>query len=297
MKGNQARAFELAAKAERVSHLLPPFLAQSSRSSGRYVHGRHGRRRSGTGEDFWQFRPAQWGDPLRLIDWRRSAKSDTNLVREREFQTATQVLFWVDRSLSMSFAGSRGTPAKGESAAILALAAAMQLCRSDERVGLLGSRMAPQSAMHMIEFMAAELAVETGEEYGLPPAPPRGSGIRVVLISDFLAPWKRLEPALRAFGQADHGIVMIQVLDVDEEEFPFDGRVIFESMARSLAYESLEAETLRDNYLDELEGRRSELSALAAELGGHFTGYRLGETLQPALLWLRAALGPDDPRY
>ena len=38
--------------------------------------GAHGLRRPGPGEEFWQYRPAQPGEPARAIDWRRSARSD-----------------------------------------------------------------------------------------------------------------------------------------------------------------------------------------------------------------------------
>src|SRR5690606_35476281 len=75
---------------------LPPLLARAEKLAGTVLLGEHGRRSAGLGDDFWQYRPAQVGDPVRLVDWRRSARSDTQYVREREWQIAQSVILWVD---------------------------------------------------------------------------------------------------------------------------------------------------------------------------------------------------------
>ena len=70
--------------------------------------GEHGRRRPGLGEEFWQYRPAMASDEARLIDWRRSARSDTHFIREKEWQAAQTVSVWVDGARSMDFASGGG---------------------------------------------------------------------------------------------------------------------------------------------------------------------------------------------
>ena len=67
----------LRAKAEDQAGRLPPLLARAEHLAGTVLLGEHGRRRPGLGDDFWQYRPVQPGDERRFIDWRRSAKSDT----------------------------------------------------------------------------------------------------------------------------------------------------------------------------------------------------------------------------
>ncbi|MEO0957858.1 MAG: DUF58 domain-containing protein, partial [Pseudomonadota bacterium] len=68
------RAAWLRRDSERISGSLPPLLVEAERLVASTFHGVHGRRRSGPGENFWQYRAAQPGDSLSQIDWRRSAR-------------------------------------------------------------------------------------------------------------------------------------------------------------------------------------------------------------------------------
>ena len=79
---------DLRARAEALGQTLPPLLAAAEHLAATVTLGEHGRRRPGMGDDFWQYRPARAGDALRLIDWRRSARSDQAFVQEREWQAA-----------------------------------------------------------------------------------------------------------------------------------------------------------------------------------------------------------------
>jgi uncharacterized protein (DUF58 family) len=78
----------LRARAEALGQSLPPLLAEAELLAATVVLGDHGRRRAGMGDEFWQYRPAHAGDSARMIDWRRSARSDSHFVREREWQAA-----------------------------------------------------------------------------------------------------------------------------------------------------------------------------------------------------------------
>ena len=67
----------LRADAETLAAPFPRLLAAAEQLASTVLLGDHGRRRAGTGDDFWQYRPAQVGDAARMIDWRRSAMADT----------------------------------------------------------------------------------------------------------------------------------------------------------------------------------------------------------------------------
>ena len=75
---------------------FPALLARAEHLAGTVLLGEHGRRRSGMGDDFWQYRPLRSGDSYRNIDWRRSGRGDEQFVREREWQIAQSVQLWVD---------------------------------------------------------------------------------------------------------------------------------------------------------------------------------------------------------
>src|SRR5690349_4812678 len=89
-------ALELAAR-------LPELLVAAKRIAANVMLGVHGRRNPGPGETFWQFRNYGSGEPIRQIDWRRSARDDHLYVREREWEASQTVWLWADLSASMDF--------------------------------------------------------------------------------------------------------------------------------------------------------------------------------------------------
>ena len=113
---------------------------------------------------------------------------------------------------------------------------------------------------------------------------------RAVFISDFLGDMAEVRLALTK--AADRGVrgVVYQVLDPAEEQFPFRGRTIFESVGGSLRHETLKASDLRDRYLARLAERRDELEQLCRATGWQFGLHHTGDSAQSALLWLYRAL-------
>ncbi len=280
----------LRADAETLGRSLPPLLAEAELLAATVMLGEHGRRRAGTGDEFWQYRPAHAGDPARMIDWRRSARSDATFVREREWQAAQSVTLWVDQARSMAFTGHRDRASKAQRARLLALAVAILLLRGGERVGLAGDDMPPRAGRGQILRLAGRLVADAPADYGRPDAGGIASHGRAVFLSDFLGPLDTVEDALaRASDRGARGVLM-QVLDPAEEEFPFDGRTIFESMGGSLRHETLRAGDLRSRYLARLAERKDRLAILARAVGWHYHCHHTGSSAQSALLWLVRAL-------
>lgn len=281
---------DLRSRAEALGQTLPPLLAEAEMLAATVMLGEHGRRRAGLGDEFWQYRPAHQGDSARMIDWRRSARSDAHFVREREWQAAQSVTIWVDPSRSMAFTGDRSRPAKADRARLLGLALAVLLLRGGERVGLAGLA-APRAGRTQLLRLAARLAAGDGtQDYGAPETEGMASHGRAVFLSDFLGDLSGIEAGLAR--AADRGVkgVLLQVLDPAEEEFPFDGRTIFESMGGSLRHETRQAGELRSRYLSRLAERKDRLATLGRAVGWHFSTHHTGQPAQSALLWAYAAL-------
>ncbi len=279
----------LRARAEALGQSLPPLLAEAEMLAATVMLGEHGRRRAGMGDEFWQYRPAHAGDPARLIDWRRSARSDATFVREREWQAAQSVTFWVDGAKSMGFSGAKDRAPKSDRARLLALALSVLLLRGGERVGLSGDALPPRAGRAQLLRLAERLA-DDAADYGTPQAQGIVSHGRAVFVSDFLGPLTTLEDALtRAADRGAKGVLM-QVLDPAEEEFPFDGRTIFESMGGSVSHETLRAGDLRARYLARLAERKDQLATLARRMGWHYHCHHTGQGAQASLLWAWRAL-------
>lgn len=278
-------------KSAELAGALPPLLADAERLAAMVLLGEHGRRHSGQGDEFWQYRVAMDGDEARNIDWRRSARSDVHFIRQREWQAAQSVMLWVDEAASMRFTSAKDLSTKGERARVLAMAASILLVRGGEKVGLTSCANPPRSGQGQLVRMAQELSgLEAGADYGAPQTHGMRPNTRAVFISDFLGDIAGVQKALT--DAADRGVkgALVQILDPQEEAFPFDGRTIFESMGGTLRHETLKAGDLRDRYLQRLAQRKAALADLAHRTGWQYACHHTGDAPRVALTWLYHAL-------
>ena len=140
----------------------------------------------------------------------------------------------------------------------MALAVSVLLIKAGERVALMGTDAAqPRPGRAQLNRMALALGGQPGDDrpdYGVPPNDRMTQGGRAVFFSDFLGDLDALVPVLA--HAADQGVrgCFLQVLDESEEVFPFDGRMIFESMGGTTEFETQRARALREAYGERLAG-------------------------------------------
>lgn len=282
---------DLRSHAEGIAAALPPLMADAEHLAATVLLGAHGRRRAGMGDEFWQYRPAMAGDAARSVDWRRSARSDAHFVQEKEWQAAQSVLMWVDNAKSLDFASDKKLTTKADRAKLLSLATAILLMRGGERVALAAMGTPPRSGEAQLSRIAQTLA-DGGDQpdYGAPDIKGMLPHSRAMFVSDFMGDFPAVSAQLTK--ATDRGVkgVLLQILDPQEEAFPFDGRTIFESMGRSVRHETLKAGELRDRYLERLAARKAELADLARATGWQYMCHHTNEPAQGALLWVFGAL-------
>jgi uncharacterized protein (DUF58 family) len=138
--------------------------------------------------------------------------------------------------------------------------------------------------------MASLLAQDDAADYALPDARGMDPHSSAVFISDFMGDIAPVQDALTR--AADRGVrgALVQILDPQEEAFPFDGRTIFESMTGALRHETLKAGDLRNRYLDRLAARKDHLTQLARTTGWQFSTHHTETPATQALLWLYQSL-------
>src|SRR6476620_10374489 len=112
------------AGARTLADAMPRLVLEARRVAATVIHGLHGRRRAGPGENFWQYRRFMSGEPASQVDWRRSARDDFLYVREREWEASHTVWIWPDRSPSMTFTSALTKDSKLERALVVAFALA-----------------------------------------------------------------------------------------------------------------------------------------------------------------------------
>ncbi|MCL6608802.1 MAG: DUF58 domain-containing protein [Geminicoccaceae bacterium] len=282
--------------AESLVARLPGLLVEADRVAATVAQGVHGRRRTGTGETFWQFRPYQPGDDRTEIDWRQSARSRQLFVRQQEWEAAQSVWIWCDLSPSMRFRSDRHLPAKADRAALLALALATLLVRGGERVALLGSGERPRPGRAGLERLMRGLAgaAERGER--LPPAAdlPRFAGL--VLLSDFLEPVEQLAGRLAPWVGAGVRGCLLQIADPAEELLAYGGRVLFEGLENDGRVLVGNVARARGRWQEIWRAHREEVERLATRQGWRALRHRTDASAQTALLALYQALAPDAVR-
>lgn len=281
----------LVAEAVSLAARLPDLIVAARRVAMTAMHGLHGRRRAGPGEDFWQYRRYGPGENAGAIDWRRSGRDDHLYVREQEWESAHTMWLWCDRSPSMAVRSDLAAASKRDRAVLLLLALAEMLVRSGERVGLLGLTRPIASRFVLDRFAEALVVAEArGPGESLPPRLPTARFSEVVLIGDLLDPAPLLSERLGAISVGGAHLHLLQVLDPVEETFPFDGRTEFidpESGDRVLAGR---AETFRDAYIERLAAHRAALGDIASEGGHGFLVHHTDRSASEPLLTLAARL-------
>jgi len=278
-------------EAEGLAAPFPALLAGARLLANSVMVGTHGRRRAGNGEEFWQYRPVTDGDEARLIDWRRSARGDTNFIRQTEWQIAQSVFLWVDDAASMDFSNTPALSTKSLRARTLTLALAILLLKAGERVGLTDAATPPKTGQVQLMRLAQRLSdMTSGADFGAPKVGAMVPNGRAVFVSDFLGDFDAVKSSLAQ--AADRGVqgVLLQILDPQEETFPFSGRTVFESMGKSVRHETQQAGDLRKRYLDRLAARKDALTQLSKASGWQFQTHHTDASAQAGLLWLYTAM-------
>jgi uncharacterized protein (DUF58 family) len=288
----RAAGHRLVADAVALSARMPDLVLAARKVAMTAIHGLHGRRRAGPGEDFWQYRHYGAGENAASIDWRRSGRDDHLYVREQEWESAHTVWLWVDRSVSMAVKSDLAETSKRDRAVVMTLALADMLVHMGERVGLLGLTR-PIANRFVLDRFAEALVVAEAREGPGPSLPPRQAIARfceAVVIGDLLDPAPDLGARLGVVAASGARAHLLQVLDPIEETFPFDGRTEFVDTEGGARFTAGRAEAFREEYLARLARHRAELAELARATGGAFLAHRTDRAATGTLLSLALRL-------
>jgi uncharacterized protein (DUF58 family) len=269
---------------------MPRLILEARRVAASVIHGLHGRRRAGPGENFWQYRRFVSGEPSARVDWRRSARDDHLYVREQEWEAAHTVWIWPDRSASMVFASPLVRVTKLDRALVIALALAEVLVEGGERIGVPGL-MRPTASRNVIDKIAQSIVHDAGERASLPPSFAPSPLAEIVVLSDL---WSPIADVLNSLSQLSasgaHGH-MVQIVDPAEETFPYAGRIEFVEPEGAGAITAGRAETWQADYAARIARHRAEIRAETDRLGWSFIIHRTDRSASELLLKLHAQLG------
>jgi uncharacterized protein (DUF58 family) len=272
--------------AKGISAGLPDLLVEARRIATNVLAGWHGRRVSGRGETFWQFRTFVPGEAAANVDWRRSARDDHLYVREKEWEAAHTFWMWADLSPSMDFHSRLSTVTKRQRAIVLLLALAESLSTSGERIGLLGA-----TNTILGRNGAERLAAHLPDAASMPAMPQTHSLKRFsdfALFGDFLDPIAKIEETLEAIVRVGARAHLVQIMDPIEETFPYAGRTEFQDPETGVRHVVSRAEQYREDYHRRLTALRDRLGTLCRRLDWTFLIHRTDRPATEPLLALYA---------
>ena len=273
---------------ERLNHLQ----LSARRVVEGSIIGQHRSPVKGASVEFRQHRFYTPGDEPRRLDWRVFARTDRPYIKEFDEETNLRCVLMLDCSGSMGYAGKSGT--KHDYAAKLVAALAYLMLAQTESVGLglFGSRLeqwlAPRSGTHQLSRII-DLLERSGSQGGaniahsMQQAADRlGRRSLVIVVSDFFAPVPALREGLARLRHDRHEIILLQVLDRDEIEFPFKTWACFRGLEgeRSLLEEPA---IIRKAYLSNFRKHRRGLEETCRATGAEFSAFLTDRSLIDAI--------------
>ncbi len=209
-----------------------------------FIAGQHRSPFHGFSVEFSEYREYEPGDDLRHVDWRVYARSDRLYVKQYMQETNVRFYVLLDTSGSMDYRGRDAWGSKLEVSRVIAAALSWMMLKQNDAVGLLAmtpggevpdyirpsqkpsqfglmlrhlDRVQPSGGPHLSTLLrhAARLVHRRS---------------MVILFSDLLEPAEDLTESLRELRFDGNDLLVLQVLDRDEIEFPFDSDAVFEDL-------------------------------------------------------------------
>ena len=231
--------------------------------------GLHTSPHKGFSVEFREHRQYVQGDEIRRLDWKVFGKTDRLYIKEYEEETNLRATLLVDVSGSMGYAGAGISKAKY--ATQLAACLSYLLLRQADSVGLVTfdqkvrDYIPPRSRpSHLRVVLEALEKTKPGGETELakvfhqlvPKIHRRGL---LIILSDCFGDVPELMKALAHFRHAHHEIIIFQVWDPDELNFPFQQWTRFDSLESATDQKLVDPAQLRAVYLENLGRFRQAL--------------------------------------
>lgn len=236
-----------------------------------FTTGLHASPHKGFSVEFRQHRPYVQGDEIRRLDWKIFGRSDRFYIREYDEETNLRATIVLDTSGSMGYRGSAGV-LKLDYARKLAASLAYLLMSQQDAVGLITfdtklRQVIPNRTKitHLHLLLETMIQTQPGGETALAPViESLGNQLKrrglIILISDFFDDAAALLKAIGVLRHQGQEIIVLQLWDRDELEFPFSRWSRFENLENRDDHLQLDPTAIRQRYLEVLGDFRQQIS-------------------------------------
>ena len=238
-----------------------------------FCSGLHKSPHKGFSVEFKEHRSYVPGDDIRTIDWKLFGKTDRLYIREYEEETNLRCTILLDSSGSMAYRGSRSSGTKHDYAVRTAACLAYLMLQQQDSVGLVTfdkevrNYIPPRARPKHLQAIINELTVQKPEfETALSDVfhemvvKIHRRGL-LIIISDLFDDAEKLMKSLAHFRHANHEIIVFQIWDPDELDFPFRQWTQFESLEAASNRHLVDPAQIRRAYLEKLAQFRDQLAS------------------------------------
>jgi uncharacterized protein (DUF58 family) len=228
------------------------------------IHASHAK---GLSSEFEEHRGYTQGDDPRHIDWKAYAKADRYYIKEYRETTNLRAYLIVDASSSMNYASDGMS--KFDYGSTLAASLAYLMLKHQEAVGLITfsdkiEKMIPPKATndHLFAILKVlEEARPRGETSTAAVLQTLAASLKrrglIILISDLLDKPAEVAKGLKQLRARGSEVIVFQLLDREELEFPFRETALFRDMEKDLSILT-DPQAIRSAYLDALRSLMDE---------------------------------------
>ena len=256
--------------------------------------GIHRSLRQGRGNEFFQYRPYERGEDMKMVDWKVYAKRDELVSKTFQEDTNFTVYLVVDASASMGYEGKRASCSKLRYAKMLAACFAYLSQRQGDRFGLFAYSdevqqwIRPRSGSgHLNRILVSLGSLEAKgrndheQAWGKFANSLPGRSM-VVFISDFLEAEDTLSERLRFALSSHYECLCLQVLDPEEMDLPDAEAIRFAEMEGEREISSAPP-AIREKYLNDMNAFVEDLRGKLASVSAEFETLRSDQELGHAL--------------
>jgi uncharacterized protein (DUF58 family) len=228
-----------------------------------YVAGLHRSPYHGFSNEFAEHREYAAGDDLRYVDWKVFGKSDRFYLKQFEEETNLISYLLLDTSESMQYKGPTASVSKLEYGQCIAAAISYLVLHQRDAVGLVtfdqevrqfirpsSSPSQLKQLLQVMEETTAARKTQTGPIFNDLAERLKRRGI-VIIISDLFDNVEEILAGLKHFRHRRHDVIVFQLLDPAELDFPFQQVTKFKGL-EALGDVITEPRSLRAAYQKEL---------------------------------------------
>ena len=244
-----------------------------------FLSGLHDSPFHGFSVEFSDYRDYQAGDDLRHVDWRLYARSDRLCIKRYLQETNARCYVICDTSASMQYRGRSAWGSKLDCARVLAAALTWFLLKQNDATGMVTLNgdsdtpefIRPSQRPSQLGLMLRHLEnLQPTRKAFLAQLLDQAARLihrrsMVLLFSDLLEDADEVAVGLKHLRFLGHELIVFQVLDGDEIDFPFREPRIFEDLETGVR-RIVSPEAVREQYIERFQAFMSSYSSLFQSL-------------------------------